>query len=182
MATRGAKQTETTVPESTEERPEVVAEVMRQTSTAIPSNVYREIETWDDAMRAVVGYVDSIEDASREIGDGFSVLPTDRKHILIGVPLMFTEWNFYQGENGEFVAARAIAQQDGGGIRKLVINDGSTGICEQLREYSKRTGRYGGLLVRHGLRKSEYDVEIEDRRTGEKSMKHAVTYYLDTSA
>jgi hypothetical protein len=53
------------------------------------------------------------------------------KASLVGVPMFFIQWRFNSGDLGEFVSIEAITKADG---RKVVINDGSTGIRDQLME------------------------------------------------
>lgn len=114
----------------------------------------------------------AVVDASQAIGDGFKML--DNKDLLCGVEFLAIGWNFTMGDFGEFVAAKVVTR-DG---QKYVLIDGSTGIYQQISEYSGKTGRMGGLWVKNGLRKSEY--EYEDESTGK--LTPAVTYYLDVSA
>ena len=70
--------------------------------------------------------------------------------------------------------------------KRYVINDGSTGIRAQLQEFTKRTGQQANMVVRNGLRKSEYRIDKETKkpvsRGYEGPTEPAVTYYLDTSA
>lgn len=116
--------------------------------------------------------------------DGIKSLDiVDNKDRLIGVPFLIVQWRFNESEkfknddgtNGSFVSAE-IMLSDGA---LLVVNDGSTGIARQLRELSDRriaAGHampYAGRAVNKGLRKSEYDTEVNGK------MQHGVTYYLD---
>lgn len=134
----------------------------------------RNIATFDDAMALFNG---DVHTADSELGDGFELLK--EKDRLIGDPCLFISWSFSEGDHGEFVSARVIAKSGG----KYVVNDGSTGLCSQLREYTdSHGGRNGGLLSRRGLRKSEYTYDETDPKTGEIKTKPAVTYYIDTSA
>lgn len=113
--------------------------------------------------------------ASDAIGDGFAL--TDNKDIFIGVPTIFLKWTFSKGdyidpETGEkrdFASCRVVTPNG-----KFIINDGGTGIAEQLRQFSADNfGRQGGLVAQKGLRKSEYFKE---------GIGDATTYYIDTSA
>ncbi|SRR6266536_2175924 len=137
-----------------------------------------EIKTFEDAIRAVEGVFGEVTDAAEELGTGFAVLPTDDKSKLVGIPLIFVQWRFNTGDNGEFVSATAVAQTAPGVSARYIINDGSTGIRDQLKAYTEKTGKTGGLAARRGLRVSNYDYE--DPKTGE--VKRAKTYYVDTSA
>lgn len=135
------------------------------------------IDSFDAALELAQRELGGIAAADQEIGNGFSILDNDRKDILVGAPMLLLSWNFNIGDFGPFVSAMVVAKV-GGQTLKYVLNDGSSGIFRQLDEYSNRTGRMGGLIVRKGLRVSEY--EYEDPQSGEK--RPAKTYYLDTSA
>lgn len=135
-----------------------------------------DIRTFADAVQISGSLHGTVEQASDALGNGFEVLDGNGKAGLVGVNLLLIEWKFSEGDNGEFVSAMAIIPQADGGIRKVVINDGSSGIYRQLRDYSDKTNRYGGLMVRKGLRRSDYEVLVMG------AMKKSTTFYLDTSA
>src|SRR6185369_14858643 len=113
---------------------------------------------------------------------------------LIKVPLLLLDWRFNPGEYGDdFVSITGVSQDEMGKANKVIINDGSTGICKDLREYTQKTGRMGGLFCRRGLRVSEYDTDLETGlpinkmlvreylKEGKKIGK-GKTFYLDFSA
>ena len=132
----------------------------------------RNIESLD-SLRALLG--DKIGQAT-DLGSGFAVLDSDDKRRLVGVPLMFVFWTFNDGDNGEFVSAHVVQFDRAGKINgKFIINDGSTGILAQLKEYSERTGSQRGLFVEKGLRASDYRVEIDGKE------QPATTFYIDTT-
>lgn len=134
------------------------------------SDELRAIQSFDDAI-ALANAVQPVIVAEQEIGDGFALLKN--KDRLIGVPLLFLTWRFNDGKYEEkFVTAYVVTNRN----EKFIINDGSTGICQQLRELSNK-GRNGNMLSRHGLSRSDYPYADEQ---GE--MKEATTYYIDTSA
>lgn len=118
-----------------------------------------------------------LEDIS-DYGSGFEILPRDRKDSLIGTPLFLVQWKFTDSKEyvgSEFVSVHLVTE-DG---RKWILNDGSTGICAQLRRVTARRLREGksnpqsALRVKNGLRKSEYPTEDAkgNKITG-------TTYYL----
>lgn len=144
----------------------------------------RNLQSWEDAAAFINAEFGSALDASAELGDGFTLY--DSKRDLCGIPLVFLNWEFRESDkytkvvngeimNGTYASARVMAAMPQG-IRKLIINDGSTGIHDQLRELTQRTNRQGGLVAKHGLRASDYDYVDEK---GNKS--EATTYYIDTS-
>lgn len=121
----------------------------------------RNLNSFEDAFKLVQNEFGAIADASEVIGDGFVVL--DDKTQLVGRPMVLLNWHFsegdYRDEDGnlrDFVSARVISQRPDGTVDKWVVNDGSTGLCDQLKNYSVRTNMMGGLLVQRGLRVSEY--------------------------
>lgn len=148
----------------------------------LPSRLFGDeelagIKTAEEALALVREVFGGITPAEEVLGNGFSILDSDKKGQLVGVPLLLVEWRFNDGEQGKFVSINAVAIQEGGNIRKLIVNDGSTGLMEQLAAYTNRTGLFGGLLVKKGLKESRYKFTDEN---GDK--KDASTFYLDTSA
>lgn len=132
-----------------------------------------DIGSFDDALklaREMYGEA-AVVAAADVIGDGFRLL--DNKDQLIEVPFLALAWDFHQGDHGEFVSVKVVTR-DG---LKFVLNDGSTGIRDQLMQYSADKSQYGGLFCMKGLRRSDYTFEDEN---GEE--KAARTYYIDTSA
>jgi hypothetical protein len=135
----------------------------------------RSISTFEDALSLFKEQGVSIEDATDAIGDGFEML--EDKEFLVKRPFLFVQWTFTHGDFGDdYMIARVVAD-DGG---KYVITDGSTGLYRQVREYEESTGKTRGLLVKRGLRKSEYFLDgkgqpsAEDTGNGKGS-----TYYLN---
>lgn len=111
-----------------------------------------------------------------DFGNGFEVLEDKRQ--LLKVPFLILSWAFNNGDHGDFVTMYVVT--DNG--RKLVVNDGSTGIREQLVSISEKrltefggdiTKAHSGLYCPKGLRISEY-VYVNDK--GDKS--NAATFYL----
>lgn len=135
------------------------------------------IETLDDLGALFERAGVEVSFAHSVLGDGFAILGKDDKMSLIGKGLALIEWRFNKGDMGEFVSVRAvdISQTP---FRKVILNDGSTGIYRQLRDFTDKTGIQSGLMVKNGLRVSEYTYE--DPNTGVE--RPAKTFYLDTSA
>jgi hypothetical protein len=141
---------------------------------AISTEELAALNSFEDALAlAKMKYGESnVVAASDVIGDGFKLL--DNKDQLIGVPFLAVQWDFHEGDHGEFVAMKVMTQ-DG---QKFIVNDGSSGIRDQVMAYTAKTGNYGGLFCLKGLRRSNYTYT--DKDTGKESP--ATTYYLDTSA
>lgn len=140
-------------------------------ATFIPTPAdYRNIKNGDDALelarRIAGGNVATI--AETELADGFDVLPTDQKDELVHVPFVIMEWNFYEGEFGEAVALRLVTNAG----RKWIVNDGSTGLRDQL----KGLGASRPIVVPDGLRVSRYTYD-----DGKGNQRPASTYYLSTA-
>jgi hypothetical protein len=114
--------------------------------------------------------------ADETLGNGFTILNGPAKDVLIGHQMIVMSWNFNIGDVGPFVSVQCVAKLPGGGTLKAIINDGSTGIYAQLDTLYQRTGKLGGLHVKHGLRRSDYTYTNDK---GEESP--ASTYYLDTT-
>jgi len=129
----------------------------------------REVESFDevaDLLSASPGEVLVIDDYQK----------LDDKSQLINVPFFINRWWFTEGDMGEFAVLRCVTQRPvrtgAGETDKVVLSDGSTGIYKQLREVTKKTQKTAALMVRHGLRVSQYTADTE---TGPKM---AETYYL----
>lgn len=156
---------------------EITPEILG-TASVFDEDALRELRTFDEAVALTTTHQGPVDTADAVLGDGFAVLSKEGKARLCGVPLLLMEWAFRPGDFGTpFVSVRLAARNPDGGMSRYIVNDGSTGIAEQLAKFTKKTGRMGGLLVKNGFRKSEYDYTDE---TGE--TRPAVTYYLDTSA
>jgi hypothetical protein len=153
------------------------------------------IESFEDAMRLATSAHGTVVNAheSLELGDGFKIADEEDKGRLIGVPLMLLEWSFRDGDFGDYVSIRAISQGEDGKTTKWILNDGSTGIKEDLEDFTKKTGRTGGLFVRNGLRVSRYHIDAKTREPLSKAeyrdavadgrkVVPAATFYLDASA
>jgi len=142
----------------------------------LTNDVLRGITTADEAMRLIAEINQSAPIQIGEVlGNGFEVLPNERKNQLESEPFVIIDWRFYKGEKGPgMVVALMIVTKAG---RKLIINDGSTGIRDQVTELDK-SGVRAPVVVPNGLKSSNYDYTNPD--TGEVS--RATTFYLDTSS
>lgn len=183
---------------STEDTTVSTEDTSTNTAIAVPAPNYsadtlREIDSFQSAIAAAGYMFGSIDDASDVLGDGFKLMSTEDKAKLVGVPMVLLEWSFYpsQEHGGEFCALRLVAQGEGNTVGKYVVNDGSTGLARTLKEYTARTGRQGGLVVRRGFRASEYPycddcrVAVDDSHKADEpthKVGRARTYYFDTSA
>jgi len=131
------------------------------------------IKSFGDALELVKNNVgeSGVLVADEVLGNGFRLL--ENKDGLLGTPMLLVSWDFHTGDHGEFCTVHLVTEEN----KKYVINDGSSGICAQLRSLTSSKNQYGGMLVRNGLRRSDYEFEDDN---GQK--KPAKTYYLDVSA
>lgn len=151
--------------------------------TAVPKYSDDEllaVSSFEDAYNLAVQYYgqENLVSADETIGNGFRLLAN--KDTLIDVPFIALGWRFNPGDFGEFVTMMVVTE-DG---RKFIVNDGSTGLCQQLATYTNSTGRHGGMLVKRGLTRSDYEYEdatLLDSE-GKPTKRPASTFYLNTSA
>jgi hypothetical protein len=124
-------------------------------------------ETWEQ-VQAMLSQGDVL------ILDDYQKL--DDKSVLINVPFWINKWWFTPGDLGDFAVLQCIASRPvrtpAGETQKIVLTDGSTGIFRQLRDLTMRTGQSTKMLVRNGLRVSQYTAETDA------GSKMAETYYL----
>lgn len=134
----------------------------------------QQINTFDDALALIQEQFGQggVISADEVLGNGFALL-TNKDH-LVGVPFILMKWQFNQGKyQDDFCTALVVTSQNG----KYIVNDGGSGLCKQLREYTNTTGRQGGMVARKGLTRSDYTYEDEKGNDVPAS-----TYYIDTSA
>lgn len=81
-----------------------------------------------------------------------------KKDQLEDVPFAIVNIRFYKGTFGEACAVMAITEDN----RKVVFNDGSSGVFAQCEAMVKRTRRRGGFMCPNGLRASHYTYVPKD--------------------
>lgn len=143
------------------------------TRSRFDSNDLRSIGSFADLGNLVKDRGIAVVDSRDVLGDGFELVPTPEKTRLVGVPFVIVDYSFAQGDNGEFATMRIVTKRD----EKLIVNDGSTGIRDQLHQLDA-AGIDGVILVERGLRVSEYTVELPNPKTGELEPSKAKTFYL----
>lgn len=184
-----------TTPTDTVETENNVSTTVTPYSSEFTKDELTNIHSWEDALRLAeneFGKVDKVEET--ELGDGFRVATEVDKRRLIGVPLLFLDWHWVEGDYAdEYVSAHVIAPNEQGVAFKWILNDGGTGVREQLRDYQTKYGRMGGLMARNGLRVSDYATDpdtnkpVTKKQIGEllaagKKTGRGATFYVDTSA
>lgn len=153
----------------------------------------RGIGNLEDAMAFMAERYGAVEAITERLGNGFSILKD--KKPLVGVPFYILYTDLIDGEFGEFATMAVITADTN--QRRFIVNDGSTGIYQQVTEL--REQRAGGFFVPQGLRESTYATcpskeggcgrARDERKTecphcGNDSTTRGTgsTYYLDTSA
>lgn len=131
------------------------------------------LESFSDILNLADG---NIESAADVLGYGFGLL--EDKDRLLGIEFIIVRYEVHQSDKvkGKQFATIHVMTRSGD---KFIVNDGSTGIMQQLAELKEK--RNGGnicpLFVPRGLRASTY--EYTDPATGQVS--EATTYYLNTA-
>lgn len=135
----------------------------------LSSNELASINSFDDALSIINEKMGGQVAEVSDLGDGFSVL--ENKETLIGTPFIIVQSVFRDGDYGPYVSCHVVTQ-DG---RKLILNDGSTGVRDQIAMLWERKPEMKGrpIVCRKGLRKSTYNHPQHGPST---------TFYLDTSA
>lgn len=153
----------------------------------------RSIESMDDALAAINARGITIKDAAEYLGDGFELLDEKDKVQLVGLPFLILEGTEAAGDYGRTFVSLRIITKDG---RKLILNDGGTGIRDQVVDFLTRNETVTGLAITNGLRESKYrfcdpeqggcrhinkDNAAQCVQCGHSPLSPASTFYLDTS-
>lgn len=148
---------------------------VQPTESLYPSLSLTELGAIDSYAAAEAAF--NSDFVSFSVGGDYDLLD---KAELVDVPFIVLRWRFaipgegkprYKSDNnpeGEFVSVECITEND----RKVVFNDGSTGVYAQLKAVSE-TGRQQGGRCGKGLRVSEYSYSDEKG-----NQIPAKTYYL----
>lgn len=134
----------------------------------------RNVDSYEAALAAIQAAGGTVDKASE-----FEVLDKKDKATLVGVPFVAIQWRFNTGDMGEFVSVEIITKDK----RKLILNDGSTGIYAQLKHLTEDRMRKNpalplavalcGVEANQGLRVSEFDYTDDKGNTSK-----AQTYYI----
>lgn len=123
-------------------------------SAVVTDDALRSIGTSGDAFAdalALANEMGNVIDVADVLGTGFDVAEKDR---LIGVAFIVLDARKNKGDSGDFWSLTAVSK-DG---RKVIINDGGTGIAAQMDAlFEKNGGTVVPLVVAGGLRKSTYN-------------------------
>jgi hypothetical protein len=107
------------------------------------------------------------------------------KRALVGIPFRVFRTYFETNKDGiNFVYLHCEAT-DGS---LFAFNDSSTGVRKDMVDYLTKMGREAAidsgehvslnLLARHGLRVSDYEVQVENKTTRRMETRKAATYYI----
>lgn len=144
--------------------------------SALSEDAMMEVSSFEDAL-AILNASGVVAESISDFGAGFTVVDKAR---LVNVPFVILEWRFNASELNDagFVSLSVVTKNND----KWIINDGSTGILQQLiritrvRRQRKHATPQNGLAVPAGLSVSNYkftDAEGKERP--------ASTYYLNES-
>ena len=127
-------------------------------------------DSWDDLTAWVEEHGEGIIEFK---GSAWEVLSD--KSLLVGVPFLIADVRAYKGKFGPAVAICLLTQQPlpGHDDNKYVINDGSTGIHEQVMSMIMTAKRKTGISCPRGLRASDY-IYVDDKG----NEIPATTYYV----
>lgn len=144
---------------------------------------WSEIDSVEAALAVIADSGITVENISDEVSDGFDLI--DDKDVLCGLAMLVIGWRTNSGDFGEFVSVRAICKDGPWQGKRIIFNDGSTGIKTQLHNIeSKRTAKgnptnslnewiLAPMHADKGLRRSDYTY-TDDK--GES--RPAKTYYF----
>lgn len=130
------------------------------------------------------------------VSKGVRVADDRVKMSILGWPMILLEWVFlvsdkFGNKPREYVEMLVVVKNpETGEVSKWRMSDGSTGIYAQLRAYSDKTGRTGGVRVDQGLRVSEYKIDpktreplsraqVQQYKSHNMTMDDARTFYID---
>lgn len=164
--------TDLAAPESNE-----VAVYENNAPRAFSTEVLSSITSFDDVSQLFADNEIPLESAD-QYGSGFDIL--DNKGLLVDVPFVILEWRFNASDlaEGGFVSAAIVTERND----KWIINDGGTGIFEQLKRVtaSRLRTRKGhpqlGLVCQNGLSVSNYETTVNIN--GKDTAIKGTTYYI----
>ena len=154
------------------------------TQAYLSDDQLKAISTFDDALAIAIaaGPLESIAD----YGTGFVLLK--EKDTLVGVPFIVLEWQERIGDREAGFVSVLLVTKAGD---KFIINDGSTGIADQLRKVTAERRAAGlnnesaFLACQGGLTRSDYYRHAETGEIarvrpadGDTKWEPARTYYL----
>lgn len=142
-----------------------------------------EIKSFEDAANLLKDVGAVIVDVT-EYGTGFKVVEKDS---LVGVPFVILSATFREGDYGDdgYVSIEAVTKNND----KVVINDGSSGIRDQMRRIVAQRHKAGvnmpdaGIVCPDGLTRSDYwrnaeTGETSTKRPDGKGWEPATTFYI----
>ena len=138
-----------------------MANAVSKTVKVLSEETLNSLSSVDDAIKALG--VSSVDDLAWDASP-YSLL--EDKSKLIGKKFLAVQWKFRESAEyvgSEYVSVYIITSDPIDGHTHFVINDGSTGVCSQLRQLTDKrendghVSPFGGALVRGGLHLSEYD-------------------------
>lgn len=148
-----------------------VFSVAKESNTPVLSDVdaMEQVTSWSDAIATIQS-----QGIEVTVVDEFTLVEKD---VLVGKPFVVLSYSFSAGSYSKsFVSVRVMTEQN----EKLVFNDGSTGVRDQLQRLADK-GIQTGILCSHGLRVSEFFYNEDTKETSnvpKDGFKPASTFYL----
>lgn len=133
----------------------------------VPSIEWGKIDNPQDARRALEAAHGAVLSSSTVFGDGSEFIK--EKDRLVNVPFLILDWHFNMDPATEREYVNVLVMNAAGD--KARFNDGSTGVYAQLKKVTEEFGVVG-IECKFGLRKSEYEVEINGKK------QKASTFYI----
>lgn len=124
------------------------------------------VDSWEAAAAAFNG---QIQDSTNVFGDGVKLV--EKKDLIDREFILLECREVYSKKTGELEYLNFLIIARNG--NKACFNDGSTGCMRQAQQYQEMHGEYpAGIYCQHGLRVSEYEVEVDGK------LQEASTYYF----
>lgn len=167
------------------EKPEEWTGDVEQQDVELSEDVVTNFDSFEQALSFFQNRT-GVVNVGDVAGDGY-VLTRD-KEVLLNIPLLLIDWKELEDpETQRRYASMRIITSDG---RKFRINDGSTGIFQQLKQIRDKYNLTTGIAVPKGFFKSEYFIDDETRKIippdkvdgWSKPKSKAATYYLNQSS
>ena len=146
--------------------------------TTLTDAQLNSLATVEDAIKAL-----GVNDLEALNWDNSPWQLIEDKSKLVGKKFLAVQWTFRESKEypgNEYVSVYVITADTVDGHTHFIVNDGSTGICQQLRALSDTRAENGhptpfsGALVKNGLKLSEYErVDAKGVIVGK-----GKTYYL----
>jgi hypothetical protein len=155
-------------------KPEAEVDIVEEfpgTVVVAPLNSIRAVDDMDTTE--YLSWLESEGVTLEEFDGGGQWELLKEKDELIDVSFIIAKVRFNDNEKGKF--ASVCCYLDGG--RKVIFNDGGSGVYAQLQRWTEKNNRDTGIACPKGLRRSDYFYD-EEQPDGTTVKRPAKTYYL----